>query len=68
MAAFVNHFIEGMDADELRTLFFAASQTAGAFQRLPSFSEFPEQDARTMALGLAVALEVIERYENFREK
>ena len=64
--SFFDHYLEEMDEDELRTVFFTASQTAGAFEHIPSFEEFPKQDAHAMALGLAVALEVIRRYENFR--
>lgn len=65
MDGFYEKFLEKLgDEDELRTIFYVAQQNAGTIMKNPAFQEFPADDARVMAQSLAVALELIRRYEN----
>lgn len=64
MSSFYDSFIKELDDDEIRTIFFAAKQTAGTILNRPVCSEFLPKDAESMSLGMAVALEILHRYEN----
>ena len=61
---FYDSFFENLDDDEIRTIFFTARQTADTILSRLVRDEFPPKDAETMALGMAVALEILRRYEN----
>lgn len=62
---FYDEFLDRLgDADELRTIFYTARQTTESIVKNPAFRELPADDARIMAQSLAVALELIRRYES----
>lgn len=67
MANFYDSFFESLDDDEIRTVFFTAKQTADTILHRPACDEFPQKDAEAMSLGMAVALEILRRYENFQD-
>lgn len=64
MKKFYDQFFDELNEDELRTIFYAAKQKATNLLSHPVCGEFPAEDARIMALGLGVALEILQRYEN----
>lgn len=64
MSSFYDSFIKELDDDEIRTIFFKARQTADTILNRPVCSEFVPKDAESMSLGMAVALEILRRYEN----
>lgn len=66
MSNFYDSFLENLDDDEIRTVFFTAKQTADTILRKPVCSEFFPKDAESMAMGMAVALEILHRYENYQ--
>lgn len=64
MDSFYDSFFEDLDDDEIRTIFFTARQTADCIINRPVCCEFLPKDAEAVSLGMAVALEILRRYEN----
>lgn len=58
----------GEGNDELRTIIFKARQNAEFLLKHPVISEFPAEDAKFIAYSLGMALELIQRYENWKEE
>ena len=64
MDSFYDSYTLNLDDDEIRTVFRTAKQTAGIILQRHVCSEFQPKDAETMALSMAVSLEILRRYEN----
>ena len=67
MNSFYDSYIEELNDDEIRTVFFTAKQTADEILNRPVCSEFSSKDAEAMSLGMAVALEILRRYEIYKD-
>ena len=67
MDSFYDSFLENLNDDEIRTIFFTAKQTADVILNRPVCNEFPQKDSEAMSLGMAVALEILRRYENTKD-
>lgn len=66
MESFYDSFLENLDSDEIRTIFYTAKQSSNSFFNIPVFREFPQKDAEAMSLSMAITLELLRRYENFK--
>lgn len=67
MNNFYDSYLENLSDDEIRTIFFTARQSADSILSRPVCSEFLPKDAESMSLGIAVALEILRRYENAKD-
>ena len=67
MDSFYDSFLENLDDDEIRTIFFKARSAANIIRKRSVCDEFPSKDADVMSLAMTIALELLCLYENTKD-
>lgn len=58
----------GTGEDELRTTIYRGRQNADFVLNHPVIREFPAEDAKFIAYGLGMALELIQQFESWKKE